>query len=265
MITRRIISSILLISLSIVAIICRPLFFVVAITLIFFGMLEFFNMLEKKGMKVYKYFGSLIGLIIPISIAWRFELTKRWEFLFIVLALISLFLMQFRRKENSNAVVDIAVTIFGILYISWFFSFIIKLRLLANGAALVGALILITKAGDIGAYLIGSKWGKHPLIQRISPKKTIEGAAGGFIFSILASIASMPLLNFNFLHMILIGCLIGVIAQTGDLCESLIKRDCGVKDASGAFPGLGGVLDVLDSLLFTSPAFYFYISAIYKI
>jgi phosphatidate cytidylyltransferase len=219
-------------------------------------------MIEKKGFKVYKYFGTAIGLIIPISIAWKFELTKRWELLFIVLVLISLFLMQLRRRENTNAVVDIAVTIFGILYISWFFSFIIKLRLLANGAGLVGALVFMTKSGDIGAFLVGSKWGKHPLIARISPKKTIEGALGGLIFSVGAAIASMPLLNFSFLNTVLVGSFIGIFAQVGDLCESLIKRDCAVKDASGIFPGLGGVLDVIDSLLFTAPVFYFYISVI---
>lgn len=262
MITHRILSGIILSIISIVAIIFRPALVLVSMSLIFVGLVEFFKMVEKKGIAPFKYVGVIMGLIIPLSVAIEFELTRKWEFLFIVVLLLSLFLMQFRRRNNSNAVVDIAVTIFGVLYISWFFSFIIKLRFLPYGASLVGALVLITKAGDIGAYLFGSRWGKNLLIPRISPKKTIEGALGGLFFSILASVAAKSFLDINIFYMILIGAFLGVIAQIGDLCESLIKRDCGVKDASGAFPGLGGVMDVIDSLLFTAPAFYFFISSI---
>ena len=125
-------------------------------------------------------------------------------------------------------------------------------------------MLLITKLGDIGAYLIGSSFGKHPLIPRISPKKTIEGAFGGLLFSVLGALASRIFLGFDYLHLILIGLGLGILGQLGDLSESLLKRDCGIKDSGSIFPGMGGVLDEIDSLLFAGPVFYFYLSAIVK-
>jgi phosphatidate cytidylyltransferase len=228
------------------------------------GLYEFFNMLEKKGINTYKYFGIGMGAVIPLSIMFRFELTKGWELLFIIAALLFIILMQFKRRRNHGSVVDISTTIFGILYVSWFFSFLIKIRYLDNGLALLASVLLITKSGDIGAYLIGSRFGKHPLLPRISPKKTLEGSIGGLFFNILASFACKPLLGFGYLQIILLAVAIGILGQLGDLSESLIKRDCDVKDSGNIFPGMGGILDEIDSLLFVVPAFYFYMSVILK-
>ena len=129
-------------------------------------------------------------------------------------------------------------------------------------------ILLITKTGDIGAYLIGSKWGKHTLISRISAGKSVEGAIGGLFFSISAALACKSFLPehsvFSYSNLILMGSSLGVLGQLGDLSESLIKRDCQVKDSGKVFPGLGGVLDTIDSLLFTAPAFYFYMSTVFK-
>jgi phosphatidate cytidylyltransferase len=245
-----------------VAILFDVPFIIVVSLLTLGGLYEFFTLIEKKGVRVYKYFGTIIGLIIPLSIFYRFELTKGWELLFVVIGLISLFCLQIVKKDNSQAVFSISVTIFGILYISWLFSFIVKIRILPHGAALLGALILMTKMTDIGAYLIGSRFGKHTFIPRISPKKTIEGIIGGLLFSVLAALASgsfLPKVSiFSAVHLVFVGLCIGIIGQLGDLSESLIKRDCLTKDSSGVIPGIGGVMDVLDSLLFTAPVFYFY-------
>jgi len=212
---------------------------------------------------VYKYFGTVVGLIIPLSIFFRFELTKGWELLFIVAGLISLFVLQIIKKDNSQALFSISSTIFGILYISWLFSFIVKIKLLPFGTALVGALIFITKGSDIGAYIIGSIFGKHALIAKISPKKSVEGAIGGLFSGVLIALISrsfLPNLDiFSPMHLVFIGFSLAAVAQLGDLSESLIKRDCLAKDSSGVFPGIGGVMDLIDSLLFTSPVFYFYI------
>jgi phosphatidate cytidylyltransferase len=228
------------------------------------GLYEFFTMLEKKGIKIYKYFGIAMGTIIPLSIIYRFEPTKSWELVFIVLVLLFLILMQFRRRKSSGVIVDISTTLFGILYVSWFLSFLIKIRYLPNGLGLLSTVLLITKLGDIGAYLIGSRFGKTPLMPRISPKKSVEGAIGGLLFSVLGALVSNVFLNFTALHIIVIGVSLSVLGQLGDLSESLMKRDCEVKDSGNIFPGLGGVLDAIDSLLFTAPAFYFYISVVYK-
>lgn len=261
---KRVISSILLITLTIVAINVLWLFCIVITILIALALNEFFAMVESKGTKVYRYFGILIGIVIPISIFFKFQLTKSWELLFISLALITLFLLQLSRKKTDASVEAISVTLFGILYISWLFSFLIKLRFLPYGASIVGMLILTVKSGDIGAYLIGSRFGKTPLISYISPKKTVEGAIGGLIFSVIFCMASRIFLPiFSLKHLLFIGIFIGILSLFGDLSESLIKRDCQVKDSGNILPGLGGILDVLDSLIFTTPVIYFYISIIY--
>lgn len=271
MLVKRIISSIILITIIALAVIIDwhgllrvSLCGLVITFFIITGLYEFFTMLQHKGIKIYKYFGISMGAIIPISIVFRFELTKNWELLFIVVALLSLIVMQFRRRDNVGVIVDISTTIFGILYVSWFFSFLIKIIYLHRGMALLTCVLLSTKLGDIGAYLIGSRFGKTPLIPRISPKKSIEGSIGGLLFAVSGAVVSNIFLNFNYLHIIFIGFSLGVLGQLGDLSESLMKRDCQVKDSGRVFPGLGGALDTIDSLLFSAPAFYFYMSTILK-
>ncbi|MFA5199828.1 MAG: phosphatidate cytidylyltransferase [Candidatus Omnitrophota bacterium] len=257
MLIKRLISSALLISLIITVIFFDWLCALVVTFFVMAGLYEYFTMLEKKGIKIYKYFGIGVGIIIPLSIMFRFEPTKNWELLFIVVALFSLILMQFKRRDNSGVIVDISTTLFGILYVSWFFSFMIKIRYLAGGLGLLAALLLITKLGDIGAYLVGVKWGKHLLIPRISPNKTVEGSLGSLGFSILGALASKSFLPFNYWQLFTVAIGLNILGQLGDLSESLLKRDCQVKDSGNIFPGMGGVLDEIDSLLFTAPVFYF--------
>ena len=264
MLEKRIISAAILIIIIALAVSLRWVFNVAITAFIIIGLYEFFTMLEKKGICTYKYFGIGIGAIIPLSILFRFELTKKWELLFIVLTLLFLIIMQFKRRENSGVIVDISTTLFGILYISWFLSFLIKIRYLANGAGLLTTVLLITKLGDIGAYLAGMRFGKTPLLPRISPKKSVEGAIGGLVFSVIGALISKAFLDFSYLHLILMGVLFGLLGQLGDLSESLMKRDCQVKDSGNILPGMGGVLDEVDSLLFTAPAFYFYMNIILK-
>lgn len=262
MLSKRIVSAVILVGI-IIATMFMKWFFNLAITVfIVLGLYEFFTMLQKKGISIYKYVGVGIGIIIPISIILRFEPTKSWELLFIVLVLLFLFLMQFRRREHSGVIVGVSTTLFGILYVSWFMSFLIKIRYMPNGASLFAAVLLITKSGDIGAYLVGSRFGKTPLLPRISPKKSVEGALAGLIFSVFAALASRPFLHFNYAHLAIVGIFLGILSQLGDLSESLIKRDCQVKDSGNILPGMGGILDEIDSLLFTAPVFYFYLSII---
>jgi len=257
MLGQRIISSVILIGIISGVIFFDWLCSLVVILFIIGGLYEYFLMLEKKGISIYKYFGIGMGTIIPLSIMLRFEPTKNWELLFIVLALFFLILMQFKRRDSSGVIVDISTTLFGILYVSWFLSFLIKIRYLESGLVFLIALLLITKLGDIGAYLIGSKWGRKLLIPRISPKKTVEGALGGLVFSILGGLVCKPFLPFEYGQLLIVSAGLGVLGQLGDLSESLLKRDCQVKDSGSIFPGMGGILDQVDSLLFTAPVFYF--------
>jgi len=259
MLIRRIISSSALI-LIIIGVISVDWLCSLTVTLfIIVGLYEFFRMVESKGISTYKYFGIGLGALIPLSIMLRFELTKGWEFLFIVLALLFLVIMQIKSRQHSGTIIGISTTIFGIIYISWSFSFLIKIRYLEEGLGLLAALLLMTKICDIGAYLIGNRFGKHFLVPKISPHKTIEGALGGIFFSVLSALAFKPFLKFDYWQLVVLGIGISVLAQLGDLSESLIKRDCQVKDSGNIFPGMGGVLDQIDSLIFTAPVFYFYI------
>ena len=262
MLAKRILSSAFLIGLCAAAVLLRPVFAMTVLAITVLGLYEFFTMLEKKGISIFKYFGIGMGAIIPASILFHFELTKGWELLFIVVAFLFLIIMQFKRRENHGAVVGISTTIFGILYIAWFFSFLIKIRFLPGGAGLVAAVLVVTKLGDIGAYLVGSAFGRTPLIPRISPKKSVEGAMGGLIFSVGGALMSKPFMpdTFSYFHLALVGVCMGILAQLGDLSESLMKRDCGIKDSAALIPGFGGILDVIDSLLFTVPVFYFYMT-----
>lgn len=123
-------------------------------------------------------------------------------------------------------------------------------------------ILSIVWIGDTGAYFIGSNFGKHKLYPAVSPGKTIEGAIGSLIFSIISSLFLkrylVPELKFN--HAVLLGLVISFLSQFGDLSESLIKRKAGVKDSGNLFPGHGGMFDRIDSLLFTIPFVYFYLS-----
>ncbi|MGB2629744.1 MAG: phosphatidate cytidylyltransferase [Candidatus Omnitrophota bacterium] len=227
------------------------------------GLFEFFWMVEKRNIFVYKYFGAIAGSLIPIVIYMgnSFPELKNLEPLLIVVACLFAFTLQFLRRDNTrDHLVSIGITLFALFYIGWFFSFLVKIKLLANGANLVLFLILVTKSADIGAYLIGRRFGKSELIPRISPNKTKEGAMGGVIFSLLmAVILGMFLTDFSFLHLVVLGIVMAALGQVGDLAESLIKRDCNVKDSGSYFVGIGGFFDLIDSLLFTAPIFYFYV------
>jgi phosphatidate cytidylyltransferase len=264
MLGKRVISSVVLISIISAVVFFDWLCGLVATALIIAGLYEYFVMLQKKGINIYKYFGIGMGAIIPLSIMFRFEMTKGWELFFIVMALLFILVMQFKRRDSSGVIVDISTTIFGIVYVAWLFSFIIKVRYLDGGFGFLIALLLIVKMGDIGAFLVGSRWGKTPLLQHISPKKTVEGAIGGLFFSLIGALACKPFLPFGYGHLFLIAFGLGILGQLGDLSESLLKRDCQIKDSGSFFPGMGGVLDQIDSLLFTAPVFYFYLSVIAK-
>jgi phosphatidate cytidylyltransferase len=225
---------------------------------------EFYSMVERKNIKVYKYFGTLLGILVPIFTYLEYDIKTEGMVPFsLVLFAVFIFARQFTKKDDSNILTSTSITLFGILYISWFFSFIIKLKYLPSGANLVLFLIILTKGGDMGAYFIGTAIGKHLLIPRISPKKTKEGTIGGFLITLILSILCKPLLpDLSYWQLLVAGILIGTVTPIGDLAESLFKRDCGVKDSGGSLPGLGGILDMMDSLLLTSPILYFYITTI---
>src|SRR3989338_2280064 len=195
MLLPRFISSSLLIIFCYLVIFVFPNWFFTLIVMTFIGagLYEFFTLIEKKDIPVYKYVGGIIGIMIPLSIYQRFEPTRGWELAFITGLCLLLFMLQFIRRKSEQAIVGVSTTVFAILYIGWFFSFIVKLKMLGDdtfvdGSRLVAYLLLVTKSGDIGAYIVGTYFGRHALIAHISPKKSVEGAFGGFAASLAASI-----------------------------------------------------------------------------
>lgn len=157
-----------------------------------------------------------------------------------------------------------AITMTGLLYIGLTMSYLVMIRLLPQGEWFLLFLLLVTWAADTGAYYVGTLCGQHALAPRISPKKTIEGLVGGFLGAmVFAYIARWWFLSeLSGLDCLVLAVLLTLAGLWGDLAESAIKRSVGAKDSGGILPGHGGMLDRLDSLLFTAPAFYYYVTFI---
>jgi phosphatidate cytidylyltransferase len=155
-----------------------------------------------------------------------------------------------------------AIVLTGMLYIGLTLSYLVLVRLLPQGESFVFFLLLVTWAADTGAYYVGTLYGQRRLAPRISPKKTVEGLAGGLAGATIVAYAArwtfVP--DFSLADTLVLAVLLTVAGLWGDLVESAIKRSAGVKDSGGLLPGHGGMLDRLDSLLFTAPAFYYYVT-----
>jgi len=150
---------------------------------------------------------------------------------------------------------------FVVLYVGWLGQHLLLVRRLHDGLAWTLLLLLATFATDTGAYAAGRLLGRHKLAPRVSPAKTVEGAVGGLVMAVVAVVALDYLLELphRLPMMIVLGLAVGAAAELGDLAESLIKRRLGVKDMGHLFPGHGGVLDRLDSLLFVAPVLYYFV------
>ena len=237
------------------------LYSIVAILFSSLALWEFYKMLEIKYNRIYKGLGLVLSFLLFVSC---FPKLQSWFIYLLSLSLVSLFLLQFTRKSNEHAALSIGLTLLGLIYITVPFLFIIKIRLLPGGIFFIAYFILVTKATDIGAYLVGMKFGRHRLIPRISPHKSIEGFIGGIVFALIFAYLGV----FYYPHHLelkyvpAIGFILGLFAQVGDLAESVLKRDCGFKDSSKVLPGLGGILDVVDSILLSLPFYYFYITRV---
>ncbi|MBI4387862.1 MAG: phosphatidate cytidylyltransferase [Candidatus Omnitrophica bacterium] len=220
---------------------------------ILLGLSEYFDIAEKKGYVLNRSLGLIFGALFPLAYYIPAE-----SVIFMV-ATLCIFIFNFSRRLKDQALISTALTLFGLFYVAWFASFLAKIRLLPDGQAWVFYTLAVVKLGDTGAYFIGKSYGKHKYALHISPNKSVEGAVGGFVVSVAVSLASKLYLPYvPISHLLVLGIVVGILAQLGDLAESLIKREVNLKD-SGHWPGLGGVLDVLDSLLFACPCVYYYI------
>jgi phosphatidate cytidylyltransferase len=239
----------------------------IVLIFIYFALSEFYGILIGNGQRIYKFWGKTFGLILPLVIYLNCLRKGILSFPGIELIIISfflsvLFIQQFTCRKNNPAVISIACSLLGVIYISWPLSILIFLRNLEHGAFWIFYLILVVKVSDTGSFISGSLLGRHKLIPRISPNKSIEGVLGGVLFSFISSLSVGYLLftrwGINIIHFVILGIILSGFGQFGDLAESLIKRDCAVKDSGKGIPGLGGVLDLVDSLLIAIPVFYLY-------
>ncbi len=228
--------------------------------------LEYFGMLRAKGVRVFTFYGSAATVVYVATVFFNSYFSAGndgMEFLAMAVLITGLFILQAFEREPGRAIGNIAGVLSGFLYIAWLWSFIFKVLYYpgVDGRWFVFALFLIVKGGDMLAYAVGSTLGRHKLIPRISPGKTWEGAASNLAGSLAAGVIIWRWFpcGLRLSHALFLGGLLNVIGQVGDLSESMLKRDAGLKDSGGFIPGLGGALDVLDSLLLTLPLLYFYL------
>lgn len=168
----------------------------------------------------------------------------------------------FSRAPLEQSLKDGAMTLVGVLYLGLTLSTLSMTRLLPHGEWLIFFLLLVTWASDTGAYYVGTLYGRHRLAPTISPKKTVEGLVGGLIGAIIVAytVRWWFLPELSGFDCLVLGTLLTITGLWGDLTESAMKRSVGIKDSGGILPGHGGMLDRLDSLLFTAPAFYYYVT-----
>ena len=181
---------------------------------------------------------------------------------FVITATLLCYLLS--KQDLSQSLVDVSVLIFGMLYIGFLLGHLLLIRSLPDGIFLVFFVILVTWAGDTGAYYAGVSLGRTALAPRISPKKTIEGLVGGCLLAVVIALVARAwfIPSFTILDALVLGVLLTAAGLMGDLSESMFKRGAGVKDSGGVIPGHGGMLDRLDSLLLTAPTYYYYVTLV---
>jgi len=241
------------------------------------GLWEYYVMLDHKKLPNFKIIGLLCGgLFVAGSFyylskqgperAHDFEVGALLLFMLIVFAR-----QMFQKTRDISPLETMAFTLFGLLYVPWLFSFVTKIVYLpprdaaghVTGHFYVLWLIVVTKFSDMGAYVTGSLIGKHLLVPHISPKKTWEGFFGALAFSAGGGCGLLWLMGdklslLTMTHATILGVGLGFAAIIGDLAESIIKRSADVKDSGRMLPGIGGGLDLIDSILFTAPLMFFY-------
>ncbi|MBS1517874.1 MAG: phosphatidate cytidylyltransferase [Bacteroidetes bacterium] len=232
-------------------------YFLLCLTLVLnsLALWEFFSMLEKKDIHPMKIITVILSDLFILYSVMNPQSTHRL-LLLILFTLITASAEIFRGSAKSP--LNPAAAMFGVLYITMPFLILNELQPVSGKLVIVFLFIQIWTC-DTAAYFAGRKFGKHKL-SGISPNKTVEGSAAGFIFTVIISVT----LHFifpeylNIKDALITGILTGIFSQTGDLFESMIKRFCGVKDSSSVIPGHGGILDRFDSLVFVTPIIYLY-------
>jgi phosphatidate cytidylyltransferase len=240
------------------------------------GQWEFYRAQEEKGHKVFKQSGIFCGILVFAN-SWFFLIYRPGhahfvhfgEELVLVFSLLGALIRLVVVPETHKApITTAALTLLGLMYVPFLFNFVALLALtpgdMAENRFLLIYLLAVTKFSDVGAYVVGSLIGRHKMIPRISPGKTWEGFAGAIVTSLVISIVMTRVMgphvqSLSFMDSVILGLLLPLVSVVGDLAESVVKRDASIKDSGRTIPGIGGALDLIDSILFTAPVLYFYL------
>jgi len=251
-------------------------FLVIMVLLAAGGLAEFYGLAAKLGLSCFEGWGILGGVLLMVGTFLNLTgvvgtsgspaRVNDFETGFLILFVLGLCARQFASRSNTAGLLAISTTLFGLMYVPWLLNFIQKINFFpgVDGHYYLLYFVVLTKSSDTGAYAVGSLLGRHKMSPRISPGKTWEGFAGALGATILASLLLAHFLGHRMagmstVHALVLGVLLGLAAVLGDLIESLFKREAGVKDSGRFFPGIGGILDLLDSLLFNAPIMYLYL------
>ena len=255
---RRVVTALILAAVSLTLIWAGVLpFFAEVLWLALMGTAEYYDMAERKGFRPARRTGTLAACLLLVGGTFLDEVVVSRLFTLLVMGTLIVFVMRMPRRIST--LLDAGVTMLGVLYLGWMFSYLMLLRRLDGGAAWITLLLVACVATDVGAYFIGKFFGKRQLLPEVSPKKTVEGSIGAVFCAVGALWVVGSWWGMAPLHRLLLGVLVAVGGQFGDLWESALKRDAGVKDSGDIIQGHGGVLDRFDSLAFAAPLFYLYV------
>jgi phosphatidate cytidylyltransferase len=243
------------------------------------GLREYYRLAAASGSRVRPVIGYLVALPVtltpvPYTLLAMLLLVCAWAAgeLFLMVG----YVVGARRLAGIENAKRTDATLMGLLYISFLLGHVNLLRAVSGnavwlsvlradvpfGAGLVALVVIACWATDTGAFAVGKAIGRHKLCPKISPGKTVEGAAAGLVAAVLVTASIGRWLGLPLVHGVLLGVMLGVVGQLGDLYESSLKRKAGVKDSGALLPGHGGVLDRFDSLLFNAPVAFYYLSAV---
>lgn len=244
----------------------RPIFALIVASVSAAAVWEYYQLAKLKNFSPQDTLGIIatVAYVVAVFLQTQTVAARFFPEIVLLLAGLALFLKYF--TYGSDPFRDIAITLFGFVYLAIPLACLVSINYfgrdeqIKDGRLWLVYLLSVTKATDTGAYFIGKAFGKRKMAPYISPKKTWEGSLGGLIAGIAISLGFYFLtpLPLSFWESLILGCVLSLLGQIGDLSESLLKRDTGVKD-SNQLPGLGGALDTVDSLVFTSPMLYIFL------